>query len=222
VDVTPSFLLASVTALVALVAWAVRVEARVTSHSEKHVQTEEKLKDITCASLTRCGPTCATFANASTRLRRSVMLTAEQQQAIANGIIEREGGLSDHPADPGGLTKFGISRRAYPHLDIERLTRAQAQALYVRDYIRAFKLHELSNVQNAEILADAFVNGFPVKRLQRLLRVTPDGTIGPQTLQAMDAASAKQLLDWRLDWYVQVAGHPFLAGWVNRLRKLGL
>jgi len=40
------------------------------------------------------------------------MLTAEQQQAIANGIIEREGGLSDHPADPGGLTKFGISRRA--------------------------------------------------------------------------------------------------------------
>lgn len=150
------------------------------------------------------------------------MLTAEQQQAIASGIIEREGGLSDHAADPGGLTKFGISRRAYPHLDIERLTRAQAQALYVRDYIRAFKLHELSNVQNAEILADAFVNGFPVKRLQRLLRVTPDGTIGPQTLQAMDAASAKQLLDWRLDWYVQVAGHPFLAGWVNRLRKLGL
>lgn len=150
------------------------------------------------------------------------MLTADQQQAIANGIIDREGGLSDHPSDRGGLTKFGISQRAYPDLNIPALTRAQAQALYIKDYIRAYKLHELSNVQNAEILADAFVNGFPLKRLQRLLRVTPDGTIGPQTLQAMDAVSAKQLLDWRLDWYVQIVGHPFLAGWVNRLRKLGL
>ena len=150
------------------------------------------------------------------------MLTADQQQAIANAIIEREGGLSDHPADPGGLTKWGISQRVYPHLDIASLTRAQAQALYVKDYIRAYKLHELSNVQNAEILADAFVNGFPLRRLQRLLRVTPDGVIGPQTLQAMDAASAKQLLDWRLDWYVQLVAHPFLAGWVQRLRKLGL
>lgn len=150
------------------------------------------------------------------------MLTAEQQQAIASGIIDREGGLSDHPSDKGGLTKFGISQRAYPDLNIPALTRAQAQALYIKDYIRAYKLHELSNVQNAEILADAFVNGFPLKRLQRLLRVTPDGTIGPQTLRAMDTVSAKQLLDWRLDWYVQIAGHPFLAGWVNRLRKLGL
>lgn len=150
------------------------------------------------------------------------MLTAEQQQAIASGIIDREGGLSDHPSDKGGLTKFGISQRAYPDLNIPALTRAQAQALYIKDYIRAYKLHELSNVQNAEILADAFVNGFPLKRLQRLLRVTPDGTIGPQTLHAMDAVSAKQLLDWRLDWYVQIVGHPFLAGWVNRLRKLGL
>lgn len=150
------------------------------------------------------------------------MLTAEQQQAIASGIIDREGGLSDHPSDKGGLTKFGISQRAYPGLNIPALTRAQAQALYIKDYIRAYKLHELSNVQNAEILADAFVNGFPLKRLQRLLRVTPDGTIGPQTLRAMDTVSAKQLLDWRLDWYVQIAGHPFLAGWVNRLRKLGL
>lgn len=150
------------------------------------------------------------------------MLTAEQQQAIASGIIDREGGLSDHPSDKGGLTKFGISQRAYPDLNIPALTRAQAQALYIKDYIRAYKLHELSNVQNAEILADAFVNGFPLKRLQRLLRVTPDGTIGPQTLRAMDTVSAKQLLDWRLDWYVQIVGHPFLAGWVNRLRKLGL
>jgi len=50
-EVTPSFLLTSLAALVALVAWAVRVEARVMSHAEKHVQTEEKLKDIKAETL---------------------------------------------------------------------------------------------------------------------------------------------------------------------------
>lgn len=50
-DVTPSFLLGALTALIALVAWAVRVEARVLSHAERHAQTEEKLKDIKSETL---------------------------------------------------------------------------------------------------------------------------------------------------------------------------
>ena len=37
-------------------------------------------------------------------------------------VIGHEGGLVDHPADPGGLTKYGISKRAYPNLDIRNLT----------------------------------------------------------------------------------------------------
>lgn len=50
-DVTPTFLLGALSAFVALVAWAVRIEARVTTHDEKHLQTEDKLKDIKAETL---------------------------------------------------------------------------------------------------------------------------------------------------------------------------
>jgi lysozyme family protein len=55
-----------------------------------------------------------------------------------NAVIEKtlyfEGGLSNDPDDPGGLTKYGISKRAYPEIDIEALTVEQAKELYRRDY----------------------------------------------------------------------------------------
>ena len=53
-------------------------------------------------------------------------------QHCIDRILAEEGGQSNHPADPGGLTKFGISQRAYPTRDIAHLT--LAEALYRRDY----------------------------------------------------------------------------------------
>lgn len=49
-------------------------------------------------------------------------------------IIGEEGGYSNDPADPGGETKYGISKREYPNLDIAQLTLEQAQDIYQRDY----------------------------------------------------------------------------------------
>jgi lysozyme family protein len=49
-------------------------------------------------------------------------------------LIGHEGGYVNHPGDPGGETKFGISKRAYPALDIKALTLGQAKAIYRRDY----------------------------------------------------------------------------------------
>ena len=45
-----------------------------------------------------------------------------------------EGGYVNDPDDPGGETKYGISKRAYPHEDIRALTRERAEFLYERDY----------------------------------------------------------------------------------------
>lgn len=50
------------------------------------------------------------------------------------GPFEATGGLVNDPDDPGGLTKWGISKRAYPHLDIANLTRQQAEVIYFKDY----------------------------------------------------------------------------------------
>lgn len=48
--------------------------------------------------------------------------------------LKWEGGdkITDDPRDPGGLTKFGISQRAYPNEDIRKLTRGRAAFLYRR------------------------------------------------------------------------------------------
>ena len=53
-----------------------------------------------------------------------------------NHLMTLEGGdkLVNNPKDPGGLTKFGISKRAYPNEDIENLTLARARELFLRDY----------------------------------------------------------------------------------------
>lgn len=152
------------------------------------------------------------------------MLSSYQRQAIIEAIIEREGGavVTDHPKDPGGLTKYGISQRAYPELKIRHLTRADAIHIYQRDYLIKYRLHELSNAQNAEIVMDWLVNGATIKRIQQAVGADPDGVIGTQTLRAIDTAPARDLLLARLDYYVSLVKHPFLKGWVNRLKHLGL
>ena len=56
--------------------------------------------------------------------------------AVAN-VLEIEGGLVDHPHDPGGITNFGISLRAFPHLGrdgIRSMTRGQAAGIYRTAY----------------------------------------------------------------------------------------
>lgn len=49
-------------------------------------------------------------------------------------ILREEGGYSSDPHDPGGETKWGISKRAYPHVDIKNLTLDEAKEIYRRDY----------------------------------------------------------------------------------------
>jgi lysozyme family protein len=49
-------------------------------------------------------------------------------------IIEHEGGYVNHPNDPGGETKYGISKRAYPYLNIKDITLQDAVRIYYEDY----------------------------------------------------------------------------------------
>jgi lysozyme family protein len=58
-------------------------------------------------------------------------------EAAIQQVLEAEGGVSDHPDDPGGVTNWGISLRAFPHLGrdgILNLTREDAIELYREHY----------------------------------------------------------------------------------------
>jgi hypothetical protein len=57
----------------------------------------------------------------------------EWEKAVAF-VLRQEGGYIDDPSDAGGRTKYGISQRSYPALDIANLTKAEAKEIYWHDY----------------------------------------------------------------------------------------
>jgi lysozyme family protein len=106
-------------------------------------------------------------------------------------VVGHEGGYVNNPADPGGETKYGISKRSYPDLDIANLTETDAEAIYKRDYWDKLSL-DIADAGLALVAFDAAVNngvGAAIKWLQGALGVTPDGVIGPQTLSALAACA---------------------------------
>lgn len=113
-------------------------------------------------------------------------------------LLDLEGGLVEHSADPGELTNFGISRRSYPDLDIRGLTRADAIEIYRADWWRRYGLGSMPGPVGAQMLLVATSVG-PVaafRILQRALNaagrfgLTEDGIYGPRTRQALASADA--------------------------------
>ena len=47
-------------------------------------------------------------------------------------VLEHEGGYVNDPKDLGGETKYGITKRFYPDVDIKNLTKEEAEALATR------------------------------------------------------------------------------------------
>jgi lysozyme family protein len=52
-------------------------------------------------------------------------------------VVGLEGDYVNDPQDPGGETKFGISKRAHPNEDIPNLTLDRAKAIYLGTYWQA-------------------------------------------------------------------------------------
>jgi len=75
-------------------------------------------------------------------------------------VLKHEGVYSNNPNDSGGETKFGISKRKYPHLDIKSLTLDQAKKIYYYDYYVAPNISSVTPVSPklASKLLDAQVN----------------------------------------------------------------
>ena len=54
-------------------------------------------------------------------------------------VIGNEGGYVNDPYDKGRETKYGISKKQYPHVDIPSLTLEQARDIYHKDYWCRYK-----------------------------------------------------------------------------------
>lgn len=143
-------------------------------------------------------------------------------------VLEIEGGYVNHPDDPGGETKYGISRRAYPHENIRELTLEQAAALYRRDYWDRCRCGELP-WPLALCVFDSAVNQGVVKAitlLQKAVNVKQDGVIGPVTLlkarQAGQDVSALFMAERALHYASLPTFSTFGRGWMRRLFKVSM
>lgn len=113
-------------------------------------------------------------------------------------VLHHEGGYVNHPDDPGGETIYGISRRSHPDVWAKgRPTLEDAERIYHRDYWLPIKADAMP-FPVALMVFDAAVNAGNRRAamlLQRALRVTADGSIGPVTLAAANRADTRTLVN---------------------------
>lgn len=140
-------------------------------------------------------------------------------------VLEHEGGkrISRDPRDPGGLTKWGISQRSFPDLDIENLTKNQAKTIYKMQYWDKVVCDELPARYRLMVFDTAVNMGVAraTTMLQSLLKVKPDGKIGPVTLAATRSTYAQEILDaytvGRIILYTKMSHFKvYRRGWVWR------
>jgi lysozyme family protein len=129
-------------------------------------------------------------------------------EEIVRDIIAREGGFVHDPDDPGGATKYGVTLGTLRRLgmditgdgaitarDVERLTKAEAAKIFLRNFYDKPGIGMLPEALRASVF-DMYVNAGPnaVRILQRLLTMmgyscAADGVIGPQTIRAAGMAA---------------------------------
>ena len=154
-----------------------------------------------------------------------------------------EGGHVDDPHDYGGETKFGISKRSYPHLDIVKLSVEDAKDIYKRDYWDKLRLDDVTSQAVAEEVFDTAVNCGWNKAGQMLqssinlfllgletASLDVDGLVGPVTLKALRVVTRseknkdvllKLLNGFQLTHYINLVErdpryHRFMKGWISK------
>ncbi len=151
--------------------------------------------------------------------------------AAFHKLLGHEGGYVDHPKDPGGATRWGVT---------ERVARATgysghmkdfpvelAKAIYRRDYWDAVKAEQLPAEARYAVF-DAAVNSGTkqaIKWLQRAVGAADDGAIGPKTLELVAQADPHKLkaamVGDRLEFMTNLPTWPaFGKGWARRIADI--
>ena len=139
-------------------------------------------------------------------------------------LIGHEGGFVDHPRDPGGATKYGISQRSYPGEDIKGMTLARAKQIYLRDFWGPAGCDTVPAGVKFSLFDMAVNSGVrpAVRCLQKAIGVNDDGILGPVTLQAVQAMNPSKFVarfnGHRLQFMSSLSTWPaFGRGWANRI-----
>lgn len=150
-------------------------------------------------------------------------------------VLKSEGGFSDHPSDPGGMTNLGVTKKVWEEWtgkpateqDMRNLTHDDVAPLYQKRYWDAVHGDDLPSGVDLCVF-DCAVNagvGRSARFLQRTAQVTTDGIIGPGTMKAVQAMSPllviRDFCAQREMHYKSLPTFPtFGKGWMARLDKV--
>jgi lysozyme family protein len=152
------------------------------------------------------------------------------EQAVEK-VLAHEGGYVDHPDDPAGATRWGITeavaRRVGYRGNMRDLPVDLAKRIYREDYWNAVRADELP-AEIRYVVFDAAVNSGPrqsIQWLQQALAVPADGVLGPITMGKAHQADPEQLrracLASRLRFMTNLTTWPsFGRGWARRICDL--
>ena len=140
-------------------------------------------------------------------------------------LIGHEGEYVNDLRDPGGETKFGISKRSYPALNIASLTREMAKAIYLKDFWLPLgeDAHPAIKYQAFDFAVNAGIQT-AIRKLQQAIGVADDGNFGPVSRAAMSSMPASAVLFLynakRIEFYASLSTFStFGKGWVRRVAK---
>ena len=152
---------------------------------------------------------------------------------IIDHVLESEGGYVNDKHDAGGETNLGISKKAYPDLDIKNLSVEQAKQIYYEDYWVKSKAEQLPN-QLREVYFDMVVN-FGRRGAARVLqkacngkntyKIKEDGLVGTATIGACKNLEPDRLRAYRVLKFAKIvirkpSQEKFWFGWFRRAVKV--
>lgn len=126
------------------------------------------------------------------------------QQSI-DAMLRSEGGFSNNPKDPGGMTNLGVTKTVWEgwtghdatEQTMRNLSTADVTPLYKKKYWDAVQGDALPSGVDYCVF-DTAVNsgaGRSIKLLQRSIGVTEDGFLGPNSLAAILVSDVGSLID---------------------------
>lgn len=147
-------------------------------------------------------------------------------------ILKWEGGFSNHPSDPGGATMKGVTlatfRMAFGKQksidDLKRMTDDEWRYIFRTFYWNRWQGDKIRCQRVANILIDwVWASGsHGITKVQKLLKVVPDGIAGEKTLNALNHRDCRELFDEifreRERFIRSLRNFPiFGRGWLRRL-----
>lgn len=174
---------------------------------------------------------------------------------IVEHTLEWEGGLVNDPDDLGGLTNRGITLKFFSTFCREvgyfpasplrqiliHMDRNEAVQIYHDTFWNWIQGDKIKNCTVALAIFDFFVNAdqlrirkgvrksIVIRTVQKIIKVTVDGVMGPKTIEALNNYNQKNIFDHlqeeRKNYYLAIIekrprNKKFLRGWLKRMDSI--